>query len=211
MFLVDDPSADPGLPDTYGVDDIPLIVQDATFTDDGQLDTDEPLISTTGFLGDTVLVNGTAGGYLDVTTDSVRLRLLNASVARIYDFGLSASDGRDREVALVGTDGGLLPTPVDVDRVRLSPGERAEIVVTMTAGENLVLRSHSTDLGTDVFNQRLSGGDDSLDVLQLRAADICGPRRRCPTDWHRRRISTPMTRRPRARSSSAEPTSTACR
>ena len=35
-----------------------------------------------------LLVNGTLGPYLDVTTERVRLRLLNASNARFYDFGL---------------------------------------------------------------------------------------------------------------------------
>jgi FtsP/CotA-like multicopper oxidase with cupredoxin domain len=171
MFLLDDPAADPGLPDTYGVDDVPLIVQDVAFTDDGQLSTATPSFSATGFLGDTVLVNGTAGAYHEVTTETVRLRLLNASAARIYDFGLVTAEGTGREVALVGTDGGLLPAPVQVERVRLSPGERAEIVVTMTAGEELVLRSSPTDLGADAFTQRFAGGDDTLDVLQLRAAD----------------------------------------
>jgi FtsP/CotA-like multicopper oxidase with cupredoxin domain len=170
LFLLDDPAADPGLPHTYGIDDVPLVVQDATFTDDGQLARDQPLISPTGFLGDTILVNGTPGAYHEVTTETVRLRLLNASLARIYDFGLVTADGTDRGFALVGTDGGLLPAPVEVERVRLSPGERAEIVVAMTAGEELVLRSHPTDLGTDAFNERFAGGDDTLDVLQLRAA-----------------------------------------
>ena len=42
-----------------------------------------------GAIGDTLLVNGTVGPYLDVTTDVVRLRLLNASTARTYDFGFS--------------------------------------------------------------------------------------------------------------------------
>ena len=67
-------------------------------------------------------MNGTLGPYLDVTTERVRLRLLNASVERVYDFGLSD----DRPLVMIGSDGGLLPEPVETSRVRLSPGERAE-------------------------------------------------------------------------------------
>ncbi|HEX2073100.1 MAG TPA: multicopper oxidase domain-containing protein [Geodermatophilus sp.] len=175
MFLIDDPDAAPALPRNYGVDDLPVIVQDKSFTDDGQLDDGDPLFSPTGFLGDTILVNGTIGPYAEVTTETVRLRLLNASNARIYDFGLVDPDGRAHDFVLVGTDGGLLPAPVPGERVQLSPGERAEIVVSMTPGQDLVLRSFPPDLGGDFFSERFAGGDDTLDVLQLRAADTLAP------------------------------------
>ena len=126
MFLIDDPDAAPALPRNYGVDELPVIVQDKSFTDDGQLDERAPLLSPTGFLGDTVVVNGTIGPYAEVTTETVRLRLLNASNARIYDFGLVGPDGRPHDFVLVGTDGGLLPAPVPAERVGLSPGERRD-------------------------------------------------------------------------------------
>jgi FtsP/CotA-like multicopper oxidase with cupredoxin domain len=165
MFIVDDPlEAALPLPREYGVDDIPLIVQDARFTDDGQLTT-----STRGFIGpigDRLLVNGTVGPYLVVTTDVVRLRLLNASAARVYNFGLS--DGRD--LALIGTDGGLLGTPYETDAIQLSPGERAEVLVRMKAGETVTLRSTRPDLGVPGVIAGANAGNDTLDVLELRAA-----------------------------------------
>ena len=89
MILVEDPAGGPDLPDEYGVDDIPVIVQDKSFDSDGQLEFDQRGPSSTGFLGDTVMVNGTIGAYLDVPTTHVRLRLLNASTARIYRFGFA--------------------------------------------------------------------------------------------------------------------------
>lgn len=172
MFIVDDdhPAAT-DLPQHYGVDDVPVIVQDKSFTDDGQLDDAAPSVGATGFLGDTVLVNGTAGAYREVTTERVRLRLLNASNARIYDFGFD--DGR--EFGLVGTDGGLLPAPAAMSRVRLSPGERAEVVVAVRPAEDVVLRSYPPDLGADWWNRRFAGGNDAFDVLQLRPADRLEP------------------------------------
>src|SRR5918995_1078552 len=43
LFLIDDPDDAPeGLPDTYGADDIPIILQDKRFNDDGSLDIGAP-------------------------------------------------------------------------------------------------------------------------------------------------------------------------
>jgi len=170
LFLLHDPVERAlALPGRYGVDDVPVIVQDKRFDGDGQF-TD----STSGFIGpigDTLVVNGAIGPYLDVTTERVRLRLLNASAARTYDFGLADR----RTVQLVATDGGLLPAPVPVEHIRLSPGERAEVVVTMTPGERAVLRSFPPDLGLDGPLPTVNAGSDTLDVLQLRAAPTLTP------------------------------------
>ncbi|MGH3715963.1 MAG: multicopper oxidase family protein [Micromonosporaceae bacterium] len=165
MFIVDDPGTSADLPDTYGVDDIPVIVQDKQLRDD-ELDDSPDVMSDVGILGDTIAVNGTVAPYQQVTTERVRLRLLNGSTARVYHFGFAD----DRRFALVGTDGGLLPAPHHTRRVTLSPGERAEIVVTMRPGERTVLRSFPPPLGLDGLSERFAGGDDTLDVLQLRAA-----------------------------------------
>ncbi|MEJ3749894.1 multicopper oxidase domain-containing protein [Actinomycetes bacterium KLBMP 9797] len=167
MFILDDArTEDLALPKRYGVDDFPVIVQDRNFDDDGELN-DRQGFGGNGVLGDTVVVNGTVAPYLDVTTERVRLRVLNGSNARVYTFGFS--DGRAFD--LIGTDGGLLPAPHEMDRLRLSPGERAEIVVGVRPGERTVLRSYPEDSGLDFFNKRFSGAGDTLDVLELRAAD----------------------------------------
>ena len=153
------------IPHEYGVDDIPVVVQDADFTSSGGIDTGAP-----GFVGPTggrLLVNGTLGPFLDVTTDVVRLRLLDASASRIYRFGFS--DGR--EFALIGTDGGLLEKPWRTASVQLSPGERAEVLVRMTPGETVTLRSTPPDLGINPVIARMNAGTDSFDVLQLRASE----------------------------------------
>ncbi|MEV4413062.1 multicopper oxidase domain-containing protein [Catellatospora sp. NPDC049609] len=176
MFLIDDPATSAAaLPHEYGVDDIPVIVQDKNFDGDGKLDDAPGVFGGVGILGDTIAVNGTVGPYLQVTTQRVRLRLLNGSNARAYDFGFA--DGR--RFALVGTDGGLLESAYETDRVMLSPGERAEIVVTVRPGERTVLRSYPPDLGTGVFG-RFTGGEDTFDVLQLRAAGTLAARPEVP-------------------------------
>ncbi len=112
--------------------DIPLLIQDRRFKDtddDGAPDTmvyaESPRDIAMGMLGDRILVNGVEAPKLSVETRQYRLRLYNVSNARTYDFAFS--DGRTFKV--VGTDGGLLPQPVEVDHLMLAPAERAEIVV----------------------------------------------------------------------------------
>jgi FtsP/CotA-like multicopper oxidase with cupredoxin domain len=172
MFILDDPAAERlRLPDEYGVDDVPVIIQDMRLDDDGSIDLGQSPISPIGRLGDDILVNGTYDPHLEVTTERVRLRLLNASTARVYDVGFD--DGRS--FALVATEQGLVERPRRLSRLQLSVGERAEIVVELSPGERTVLRSFAPELGTDFFNARFSGGDDSFDLLQLRAAERLAP------------------------------------
>jgi FtsP/CotA-like multicopper oxidase with cupredoxin domain len=170
MFILDDDaSRSAALPHEYGVDDVPVIVQDKRIGDDGELelgdDGGEP-----GTLGDVVMTNGTVGAYHEVTTERVRLRLLNGSTARTYDLGFE-----DRELDLVATDGGLLDAPpVRLSSVRLAPGERAEVVVRMQPGETARLQSFEVDLG-GVAAPFAMGGNDTFDVLELRAAVELAP------------------------------------
>jgi FtsP/CotA-like multicopper oxidase with cupredoxin domain len=172
MFIVDDPEADGlALPSDYGADDIPLIIQDKKLGDDGSLDFSKAMISPTGLLGDEIVVNGTRDPHLEVTSERVRLRLLNASGARVYDIGFAD----DRPFELIATDGGLLEAPVRADRIQLSPGERGEIVADFEPGEEVVLRSFEPDLETNFWEQRFAGGDDSFDLLEIRAADELAP------------------------------------
>jgi suppressor of ftsI len=172
MFILDDPVSDElALPNDYGVNDIPLIIQDKKLDDDGSLDFSKGAISPTGRLGDEILVNGTHDPHLEVSDERVRLRLLNASGARVYNVGFS--DGR--EFDLIATDGGLLDAPAPMDRIQLSPGERAEIVVALEPADEVVLRSFEPELGMNFFEGRFAGGDDSFDLLEIRAADELAP------------------------------------
>ncbi len=172
LFILDDPTAAAlPLPKEYGVDDIPLIVQDKRFEEDGALDFSQSIISPIGFLGPDILINGTYDPHVAIAHRRVRFRLLNASTARVYNFGFSD----DRVFDLIATDGGLLEAPHRTARVQLSPGERAEIVVAFEPGERSILRGFAPELGTNFFDGRFSGGDDTFDLLQIRAAADLAP------------------------------------
>ncbi|TKG73040.1 multicopper oxidase family protein [Prauserella endophytica] len=168
LFILDDDEESAlALPRDYGIDDIPVIVQDKTFDDAGQLvETDRV---DNGMLGDTILVNGTAAPVFQAAATHTRLRLLNASTARSYAFGVS--DGRSLE--LIATDGGLLPAPVTIERILLTPGERAEVILQLEAGESVTLRSYPQEMGLSDSRARSTGAADELDILLVRAvADL---------------------------------------
>ncbi|ANJ26860.1 multicopper oxidase family protein [Agromyces aureus] len=167
-----------GLPGEYGVDDVPVIVQDAGFSADGARE--DPQRGYAGGLGDEVLVNGTRGPYLDATTELVRLRLLNASTARTYAF----TWGDARPIELIATDGGLLEASVALDHVRLSPGERAEVLLRLAPGERVVLQSRMTAeiAGLESVVASMNGGADAFDVLEVRAAEELQPAASAPTE-----------------------------
>lgn len=127
MIIVRDDHADSlNLPDRYGIDDFPIIIQDKSF------DATNQLIFTE--LADTIAINGTLGAYLEVPAQMVRFRLLNGSSQRVYNIGFPPN----LPVFQIASDGGLLETPVPVNIVMLSPGERAEVVVNFAnrAGQN---------------------------------------------------------------------------
>jgi blue copper oxidase len=119
-----------------------------------------------GILGDEILVNGTHDPYFEATTRLVRLRVLNASNARVYKLGFT--DGRP--YWLIGTDTGLLEAPDQRSRLQLSPGERAELVVEVAPDDRVTLRSFPPDLGMSFPLERANGGHDEFDIIQLRGA-----------------------------------------
>lgn len=170
LFIVDDDEEGRlPLPRSYGVDDIPVIVQDKSFDGRGRLV--ESRRVDNGMLGDTILVNGTVGPLLEVTAERTRLRILNGSTARSYAFGFSD----DRPFTMIASDGGLLAAPLRLTRIQLTPGERAEIVIDMRPGEVVTLRSYPQDLGLSRGRARSTGADDLLDIMMIRAADRLTP------------------------------------
>ena len=123
IIIEDDNPAAALLPATYGVDDIPVIIQDRDFTADGQLDfAIDP--GDDGNQYDTLTVNGVINPFVEVPMGLVRLRLLNGSQARIYQLGVEGAD-----MVKIASDGGYLASPVVLEQLVLAPGDRAEIIV----------------------------------------------------------------------------------
>jgi len=103
--------------------DIPLLLSDRKFDPDGVLEMDP--MDMDGYIGDKWLVNGKVQPYFDVERRKYRFRLLAAGPSRYWDLWFS----NGMEFSIVGTDGNLLPTPIEAQRVLLGQGERNDIVV----------------------------------------------------------------------------------
>jgi blue copper oxidase len=141
LIIVDDGSdARLGLPRTYGVDDLPIIIQDRSFDSDGSLlyDLDpDPQTIQYGSRGDTIIVNGVVGPVAKVPCGLVRLRILNAANAQNFDLRFSDR----REFHVIASDAGFLSTPVSMKQLRVSPAERFEILVDFTNRKPVMLET----------------------------------------------------------------------
>ena len=151
------------LPHEYGVDDIPVIIQDMRLTEDGEM-LGHNFNSEVGLLGQTVVTNGVVGAVHTTDRRVLRLRLLNGSQARSY--GLRLESGAP--LTVIGSDGGLLEAPVEVEALSLSPAERAEVLLEVP-DEGVTLISSQPDLG-NVADSQAAGGEDEFTILRLERA-----------------------------------------
>jgi FtsP/CotA-like multicopper oxidase with cupredoxin domain len=88
-----------------------------------------------GKQGNLFLVNGQYQPRLKAQASTLRLRLINASVARPFKLRLE-----HHTLHLIATDGGYLEKPIELETLFLAPGERAEVMVQLQAGTFRLLR-----------------------------------------------------------------------
>jgi len=129
--------------------EIPLILQDRTLDQRGQLVYDPafddgvalaPGIWGPEFLGKLPVVNGTICPFANVEPRLYRLRILNASNSRFFrlqfNLALRATDIPDLiSLQQIGSDGGLLPKPVQMNQILIGPAERVDLLVDFTKAE----------------------------------------------------------------------------
>ncbi len=166
LFYIDDEVSDSlNIPKDYGINDIPLIIQDRDLSADGKAKYDLDMHDIMmGIMGNTILVNGAINPYLEVPKGKVRLRLLNGSNARIYEFKMS----NDQKFHQIGSDGGLLEKPVEMTKLVLSSAERAEIIVDFTdfkSGDTVQLFDQETSFMKFVVTDKETKEFPTLDSL----------------------------------------------
>ena len=156
------------LPRTYGVDDFPVIVQTKAFDVLNQI-----AVATEDDTA--VFVNGTLHPYLQAPAQIIRLRMLNGSSSRTYNFGFTAN----RSFKMIASDGGLLDSAITLTRLRLSPGERAEILLDLQSlqGQTIYLNSFSSELpngihGAATVTGMMGGTIGGYDLNFLNGADF---------------------------------------
>ncbi|MSR55770.1 MAG: multicopper oxidase family protein [Gemmataceae bacterium] len=110
-----------------GKQDLCLVIQDRRVDADNRFVYSEAMMDmVSGMRGDTIMVNGRPNASFPIERRPYRLRLVNASNARIYK--LAWSDGSP--MLVIGTDGGLLAGdegPQKRPFVVLGPFERVEL------------------------------------------------------------------------------------
>ncbi len=164
LYIDDAESAALDLPSDYGVDDIPLVIQDRDFTDDGRFRYLEFMPERMiGKHGRSLLVNGALSPGLQARSDLLRLRLVNASNARFYR--LAFSDGRRFRV--IASDGGLLPEAAAVSKLVMAPAERYEILVDLSDRKPVVLRDLGGAGNAGFGPMGMMGLDGGFDVLHI--------------------------------------------
>jgi spore coat protein A, manganese oxidase len=150
FYLVRDETEDAlNLP--RGEFEIPLMLQDRLFHRDGSLyyptvvnGPKEHPIWIQELFGDMNCVNGKVMPFLEVEPRKYRFRILNASNARFYHLRLFNSDATGHVLnqsfdvpsfQQIGTDGGLLPTPLELRYLLVAPAERFDIIVDFSGCE----------------------------------------------------------------------------
>lgn len=156
-FLRDDQEKQLNLPG--GPYEIPLVLQDRLLDDDGQLIYSASSMTTVRlapgvwgpeFFGNVPVINGAIYPYLEVEPRPYRFRVVNAANSRFFSLFLSDPALPFSNVAMkffqIGTDGGLLPEPVDVSSVVLGPGERADLIMDFSglAGKKFILSNYAS-------------------------------------------------------------------
>jgi FtsP/CotA-like multicopper oxidase with cupredoxin domain len=168
MIIVDDGTDVPlGLPRTFGTDDLPLILQDRSFASDGSIEYEtDGLDIVYGARGDIVIVNGTIAPVAQVPPGLVRLRLLNAANAQ--NFELRFSDQRTFHV--IASDGGFLPAPIALTKLRISPAERFEVLVDFANGKSVVLETGPDEEMGEFGRLTPDGSADYVPVMRFETA-----------------------------------------
>lgn len=164
VVLIKDKIADQlPIPKEYGIDDIPLILQDRNFHEDNQFNYRKDY-DPDGTLGTVPLINGTINPYFEVKTQKVRFRILNGSNRR--EWRLHFSD--DLTFAQIGSDGGLLEEPVFMKKLMITCAERDEVVVDFgnyQPGDQVILYSDKTPILTLKIHNFKKDSDNLPDHL----------------------------------------------
>src|SRR6266545_4768536 len=138
-FIVNDAEeAALGLPS--GAYEVPLIVRDVNIDSTGNIIYNP---TSSGYLAKNPMVNGTRDPYLNVDTAVYRFRVLNGASARLFKLVLS----NGAPFTLIGNDGGLLETAVQVSQIEFSPGERLDLLVDfrqLAVGATVMLQDLNT-------------------------------------------------------------------
>lgn len=128
MFIIND-AEETALNLPSGEFELPLVIADKRLSGSALQynPTNNEVMS--GYMGETITINGTAFPYTEISSSIYRLRILNASNARVYNLAFD----NDLPFTIIGSDGGLLEQPSQVKSLLLAPAERVDILVDFSS------------------------------------------------------------------------------
>ncbi len=173
--------------------EIPIVIQDRSFNEDGSLfypdsraffdeyagpyfpETPVASIWNPEFFGGAIVVNGRTWPYLEVEPRLYRFRLVNGTNSRFlvlkFDTALPFHQ--------IGTEGGLLPDqPVVLDQLLMGPAERADVIVDFSAfapGDEIMLLNVGPDEpfgGFPIEPDVLANPDTTGQVMLFKVVDL---------------------------------------
>jgi len=157
MYILRDPAVEAKLKLPNGEREIPLIIQDRSFTATGQFiySLDDATLES-GFQGDNILVNGVVQPFLEVDSALYRFRILNASNSRVYKLALGNGD----PLVQIGTDGGLLQRPKELQSIEVAPSERIDVIINFT----------KLPVGSRIILKNLNGSGSTGQIMRFEVA-----------------------------------------
>jgi spore coat protein A, manganese oxidase len=173
------------LPLPKGDKDVPLMICDCSFDEDGSflypsLDPSlqgKPGVEDDymdGVLGDTILVNGAPWPVLEVSATKYRFRILNASNARPYELALEPRN--DAPFVQVGSDGGLLSAPILHRTIRIAQAERFDVVIDFSkyaVGTGITLKNRMGEGKTaNVMRFRITRKENDDRTIRRQLSDM---------------------------------------
>lgn len=121
QYIVADPNEKPDIP--KGEFDVPIVLTDKLIDRNGRI-----VYADSGekdLFGDIVLVNGVPWPRMSVKRTKYRFRFCNTGISRSYNLKLS----NGQPLTVIGSDAGLLPSPVQTTILTIGVAERYEVVI----------------------------------------------------------------------------------
>ncbi|KAI5265941.1 oxidase cueO precursor [Aureobasidium subglaciale] len=136
--------------------DIPLALAAKRYNADGTLWDPEANGETTSVFGDVIQVNGQPWPYLAVEPRKYLFRFLDTSISRSFQLYAEADKkvGTRIPFTVIGSDAGLLASPVDTTQLDISMAERWEVVFDFSgyAGQNITLKNTGNVAADDDYD-----------------------------------------------------------
>ena len=155
-----------------------FVLDDVKLESTGKLSTrTDALDLMLGRQGNVLLVNGKVGPQIEVKSGArERWRFVNAANGRYFNLRLPG-----HKFTVISWDGGLLPQPYEADTVLIAPGERYEVLVTVTRAVGALV-----DLVTIHYDRGHEIPDPGvLPLLTLKVGAAAPPPAALPATWGR--------------------------